>query len=632
MTHSSSGPKGPVQLMTYIKRHCAKCRHGGCEGWPLPPQESAHGPFVSSAQFIPIERRSALKLLLVFAFAGWSCAEYTITSDISEDSNNILKNIVVISSPLRLEADALKAGQTLRASVTYTNRGSTPRNINQFIIALRPPGGTHNGGPFMDMTPVLGPITLAPNESITLQALRVFSATDPLGDWESYPSFRDDSGDWHDGPALNVTVLSPNCVPETCASEGKNCGTVSNGCGGSLTCGGCASPQTCGGGGVANVCGGSAPPVICGDAVCSPSETCSSCASDCGSCPPPPVVCGDAVCSSSETCSSCALDCGACPPPPVLCGDAVCSSTETCSTCALDCGACPPPPVVCGDSICSPTETCSTCALDCGACPPPPVVCGDAVCSPSETCSTCASDCGACPPPPVVCGDAVCSSSETCSSCASDCGACPSPITLFGNSAVGSVADYCPPGEAEAFSYTAAASGKVGGIKIFIDSNNSATTVKLGIYTDSSTLLPNGQCTVTSPVAHAWNTCLITNGPTVTAGTVYWVAILTPVGAGTVRFRNEQGGIAHASSSNTLTSLRRPTALAPPGSARRPRSSCFQYRSETVGFASGCQHPSVFTRPSAIIDRRRPLSVIVEGCAPWGWQVVYGCLTDRISF
>ena len=44
-----------------------------------------------------------------------------------------------------------------------------------------------------------------------------------------------------------------------CAAQGKNCGTISNGCGDTLTCGVCTAPQTCGGGGVANVCGVGAP-------------------------------------------------------------------------------------------------------------------------------------------------------------------------------------------------------------------------------------------------------------------------------------------------------------------------------------------------------------------------------------
>jgi len=47
------------------------------------------------------------------------------------------------------------------------------------------------------------------------------------------------------------------CTPTTCAAQGKNCGTITDGCGGTLGCGTCTAPQTCGGGGGANVCGGS---------------------------------------------------------------------------------------------------------------------------------------------------------------------------------------------------------------------------------------------------------------------------------------------------------------------------------------------------------------------------------------
>jgi len=47
-----------------------------------------------------------------------------------------------------------------------------------------------------------------------------------------------------------------SCVPTTCAELGDNCGTVSDGCGGTLDCGTCSGGQTCGGGGTPNVCGG----------------------------------------------------------------------------------------------------------------------------------------------------------------------------------------------------------------------------------------------------------------------------------------------------------------------------------------------------------------------------------------
>jgi hypothetical protein len=48
-----------------------------------------------------------------------------------------------------------------------------------------------------------------------------------------------------------------DCTPTTCAAQGKNCGSIADGCGGTLSCGSCSPtpPQTCGGGGTANVCG-----------------------------------------------------------------------------------------------------------------------------------------------------------------------------------------------------------------------------------------------------------------------------------------------------------------------------------------------------------------------------------------
>lgn len=64
-------------------------------------------------------------------------------------------------------------------------------------------------------------------------------------------------------PQLVVTASGgSSCVPTTCASEGKNCGYLSDGCGGTLVCGACGGPETCGGGGVANVCGGAGQPTV----------------------------------------------------------------------------------------------------------------------------------------------------------------------------------------------------------------------------------------------------------------------------------------------------------------------------------------------------------------------------------
>src|SRR5438876_6146930 len=72
------------------------------------------------------------------------------------------------------------------------------------------------------------------------------------------------------------------CTPTTCAAQGKDCGTIPNGCRGTLTCGACTAPQTCGGGGIANVCGLGTPPPACTPTTCAAQGTnCGTIPADC---------------------------------------------------------------------------------------------------------------------------------------------------------------------------------------------------------------------------------------------------------------------------------------------------------------------------------------------------------------
>jgi len=82
------------------------------------------------------------------------------------------------------------------------------------------------------------------------------------------------------------------CTPTTCAAQGKNCGSISNGCGGTLSCGTCITPQTCGGGGTANVCGGGCTPTTCAAA----GANCGSVSNGCGG----TLSCG--TCTAPQTC------------------------------------------------------------------------------------------------------------------------------------------------------------------------------------------------------------------------------------------------------------------------------------------------------------------------------------------
>jgi hypothetical protein len=58
-------------------------------------------------------------------------------------------------------------------------------------------------------------------------------------------------------PLEHFTIAAPTCgcTPTTCAAHDATCGTIPDGCGGTLACGTCGAGTTCGGGGVPNQCG-----------------------------------------------------------------------------------------------------------------------------------------------------------------------------------------------------------------------------------------------------------------------------------------------------------------------------------------------------------------------------------------
>lgn len=112
------------------------------------------------------------------------------------------------------------------------------------------------------------------------------------------------------------------------------------------------------------------------------------------------------------------------------------------------------------------------------------------------------------------------------------------PSSVVGNSAIETqVTDENPSGEAEAFSYTANSSTTISSLNWYMDSGSSATTVKVGIYSDNAgvpgTLLRSA--TISSPSA-GWNTASITS-LSVTAGNRYWLAALGTNGQ--IKYRDE---------------------------------------------------------------------------------------------
>jgi hypothetical protein len=68
-------------------------------------------------------------------------------------------------------------------------------------------------------------------------------------------TFAGDAGIVLNDAGITLTGATNECVPKVCADLGKNCGPVSDTCGGLLSCGTCTAPATCGGAGVPSVCG-----------------------------------------------------------------------------------------------------------------------------------------------------------------------------------------------------------------------------------------------------------------------------------------------------------------------------------------------------------------------------------------
>jgi hypothetical protein len=127
---------------------------------------------------------------------------------------------------------------------------------------------------------------------------------------------------------------------------------------------------------------------------------------------------------------------------------------------------------------------------------------------------------------------------------------------LLGDQTIEATADSNTGGRAEAFRTTGTTTGSLSQLTVYVASTSTATQLVVGLYADSGghpgALLTQG--TLTSPAKGAWVNVSVP-AASVTAGTTYWIAILSPSGAGTIQFRDKAGGASETSSSSTLTSL-----------------------------------------------------------------------------
>jgi hypothetical protein len=179
--------------------------------------------------------------------------------------------------------------------------------------------------------------------------------TDPAADREDAAAASADAGSSssaNDGdPGADGTDGDPAtpCTPRTCEALGYDCGTSSDGCGGTLHCGTCTAPSTCSGGGAYNQCGtfpfqGRSCLMTCSQLP--DSANCNQLADGCGHLM---NLCGsDIECSlpSQGTCGGGGI--------PFRCGSGATCTPLTCADLNYNCGDY-------GDGC--------TGTLDCGACP-----------------------------------------------------------------------------------------------------------------------------------------------------------------------------------------------------------------------------------------------------------------------
>jgi MYXO-CTERM domain-containing protein len=225
------------------------------------------------------------------------------------------------------------------------------------------------------------------------------------------------------------------CTPITSCPAGDNCGTISDGCTGTVSCGpACALPQTCGGGGKANQCG------------CTPLTTCP--AGDCGSLSD---GCGGTLlcsttCTSPQTCGGGGTpnQCGCTPATTCPAGDNCGTVPDGCGG-SVSCGTCTAPQTCTGNVCsCTPKTTCpvgDNCGtvpdgcggtVSCGTCTAPQTCTGNVCsCTPLTTCPA-GDNCGTVPD---GCGGTV------------SCGACTAPQICAGNVCVCIPLTSCPAGD-----------------------------------------------------------------------------------------------------------------------------------------------------------------------------------------
>ena len=136
-------------------------------------------------------------------------------------------------------------------------------------------------------------------------------------------------------------------------------------------------------------------------------------------------------------------------------------------------------------------------------------------------------------------------------------GAASVPELMLGSSSLQPNGDSSSAGSAEAFQFTAAATGTVHSFSLYVTSGTTAKSILVGLYSNTSgnpaTLLTSA--TIVSPTSGAWNAVEVSTPVSVKSGGLYWLAALTPTGTLGMRDVSSGGGPTQSSASSSLSTL-----------------------------------------------------------------------------
>lgn len=267
----------------------------------------------------------------------------------------------------------------------------------------------------------------------------------------------------------------PVCTPLLCSDVNAECGTISDGCGGTVNCGPCPDGEGCGAGGLANQCSGLCTPLTCAEAGaecgiiengCGGTTNCGPCTGNaqCGAggtpnqCACIPLTCGDHGAECGEVSDGCGgtLDCDTCPvgqfcgvEAPNQCSCEVLSCADHGAQCGtvsdgcggfVDCGDCP------GDGQCGAGGQANQCICEPISCEDHGLDCGVIAdgCGGTQDCGSCSDGqiCGGAGVPnicadecvPLTCGDHGAQCGQASDGCGGtlECGDCPGEQTCGG--------------------------------------------------------------------------------------------------------------------------------------------------------------------------------------------------------